>query len=410
MTLGTKTVDSRYLVPAPWQDCYNSGTRNLKIGMYASKSWSGSDTPRTVYPDQTLLDFSYPIYTRSGKFVRNRTRTVLHPRKSKLRKAALRENPFQCTISYRMDTLGAVSQYCAGTPNTGWRTIVGDTATRNQVFPKLPLGSEEILAIYGKLRHRLGAQFNAGVALGEARESLRMIAGTATRVYSAWKQAKRGRWKSAANTLVGANGKTRVFTDKRNFADNWLQLKYGWLPLLKDIESGTKHLAYVMHQKRTSTQRVRTKIEYSGRLKTDNRYFGSQETRLQVIAKISSVNELSLVGLTDPLSIAWELLPLSFVADWFIPIGATLDALALQGAITAAYVTTETVDNRTFGFREISPTYRSTYSLDLREVGVKRTIGTSLPQIRPPFPADLSKVPDVSRAITAVALVIQRMR
>ena len=35
---------------------------------------------------------------------------------------------------------------------------------------------------------------------------------------------------------------------------------------------------------------------------------------------------LSQLGLTDPLGIAWELTRLSFVADWFVPIGAWLQA------------------------------------------------------------------------------------
>ena len=32
------------------------------------------------------------------------------------------------------------------------------------------------------------------------------------------------------------------------------------------------------------------------------------------------------LGLTNPLQLAWELLPFSFVADWFVPIGAYLSA------------------------------------------------------------------------------------
>lgn len=38
---------------------------------------------------------------------------------------------------------------------------------------------------------------------------------------------------------------------------------------------------------------------------------------------------LERYGLTDPLTVAWELLPLSFVVDWFVPVGAFLDSLGL---------------------------------------------------------------------------------
>lgn len=39
--------------------------------------------------------------------------------------------------------------------------------------------------------------------------------------------------------------------------------------------------------------------------------------------------DLERYGLTDPLTIAWELVPLSFVVDWFVPVGAFLDSLGL---------------------------------------------------------------------------------
>jgi hypothetical protein len=33
------------------------------------------------------------------------------------------------------------------------------------------------------------------------------------------------------------------------------------------------------------------------------------------------------LGLTNPLNVAWELVPFSFVVDWFIPIGSFFDGL-----------------------------------------------------------------------------------
>lgn len=39
-------------------------------------------------------------------------------------------------------------------------------------------------------------------------------------------------------------------------------------------------------------------------------------------------------GLINPLSIAWEVVPFSFVLDWFIPIGATLQAITASVGLT----------------------------------------------------------------------------
>jgi hypothetical protein len=38
-------------------------------------------------------------------------------------------------------------------------------------------------------------------------------------------------------------------------------------------------------------------------------------------------NTLSSLGLTNPLNVAWELVPFSFVVDWFIPIGDFFNGL-----------------------------------------------------------------------------------
>jgi hypothetical protein len=45
--------------------------------------------------------------------------------------------------------------------------------------------------------------------------------------------------------------------------------------------------------------------------------------------QISSVTmiQLSQWGLSNPLSVAWEVLPFSFVIDWLVPVGSTLEAL-----------------------------------------------------------------------------------
>jgi hypothetical protein len=41
----------------------------------------------------------------------------------------------------------------------------------------------------------------------------------------------------------------------------------------------------------------------------------------------------SQTGFTNPINLLWELIPFSFVADWFLPIGSYLEALkAWEGA------------------------------------------------------------------------------
>jgi hypothetical protein len=67
---------------------------------------------------------------------------------------------------------------------------------------------------------------------------------------------------------------------------------------------------------------------------------GSSILQGQFKAKLTHINEATLVGLEDPLSTAWELVPYSFVADWFLPIGDYLSASALSRALTGTFVKT----------------------------------------------------------------------
>jgi hypothetical protein len=48
------------------------------------------------------------------------------------------------------------------------------------------------------------------------------------------------------------------------------------------------------------------------------------------------------LGLTDPLSVAWELIPYSFVVDWFVPIGTYLDNLNAIPKLIGRFLTIQT--------------------------------------------------------------------
>lgn len=43
---------------------------------------------------------------------------------------------------------------------------------------------------------------------------------------------------------------------------------------------------------------------------------------------------MNQLGLLDPVSLAWNLLPMSFVFDWFIPVGTFLDGFTATEGLT----------------------------------------------------------------------------
>ena len=92
---------------------------------------------------------------------------------------------------------------------------------------------------------------------------------------------------------------------------------------------------------------------------------------------ISSPNSLKAnqLGLVNPASVAWELIPFSFLVDWFLPVGKFLESY------------TDTVgmqlDNiQRMERREANHIYVSTYSGTNdkdQAFSVQRTLHTSLP-------------------------------
>lgn len=67
----------------------------------------------------------------------------------------------------------------------------------------------------------------------------------------------------------------------------------------------------------------------------------SIEARVTVVEHMSTPRRL---GLQDPLGVAWELTPWSFVVDWFVPISTYLDTLNTFSGLnaTVAYTTYQT--------------------------------------------------------------------
>lgn len=183
-----------------------------------------------------------------------------------------------------------------------------------------------------------GHGFNAGVFLATGNQTLDLASATLGRTYRSMRALKRGRIGEALREL-GKSGKAAPRTrggelSLKDFSSAWLELQYGWLPLLSDVhEAGlawNQANADLTSNWESSTQTSRSKETVDA---VHNSLSGSSTKsefrHLKVLrARYSSTSHSALtLGLTDPASVIWELTPWSFVADWFIPIGSYLEAL-----------------------------------------------------------------------------------
>jgi hypothetical protein len=194
----------------------------------------------------------------------------------------------------------------------------------------------------------------------------------------------------------------------------WLSMQYGWLPLLQDAKAGAEALAHHLNTPFRKTYRVTVRKEVDSirttywRYIVDNaRYAVATATRTHrrgLIAKIVERPTIAkLLGLTDPANVAWELLPYSFVADWFIPIGDFLRARGLESGLTGIFITADKKMGN--AHTPTSPWFDHTCRSSYYDVIFTRSISTTLKVPMPTF-KPLNKVASWQHCANAVALVV----
>jgi len=183
----------------------------------------------------------------------------------------------------------------------------------------------------GKNRIQLGA------SLAESRQVVDMIAGNTSTVLNAYRAGRRGNWGSIPRILGMDSGS--VLTGKFT-ANKWLEYQYGWKPLLGDIYSGYTALKEGFRTfgppiymssgtgRRTSSRSV---IVNGYEMNIDYEWFCN--TKLWYRVTNSTIDTIDSAGLLNPASVAWELIPYSFVIDWFVPIGNVLSALSATAGL-----------------------------------------------------------------------------
>lgn len=214
------------------------------------------------------------------------------------------------------------------------------------------------LKLVNKLKEKIqGSDFNLALVLAEGHQTLNMIAGNAMRVAKSIHHLRKGDVSGAIHSLVeGTDRKVlprhksmRKLVDRteKNLSNHWLELQYGWLPLLGDTEAGAKFLAHKLSAPIQNTYRVRSQIRANrtvasagGQVGNTATWVDTHERRIRaVIAEHPSA--MQSLGLLDPFTIAWELLPYSFVIDWFMPIGSYLEARGLSSTVQGTFYTSD---------------------------------------------------------------------
>jgi hypothetical protein len=202
-----------------------------------------------------------------------------------------------------------------------------------------------------------GHSFNVGVFLAEAPEAASMFVDRCKRIASALRYLSIGRvgkaWRALTdNTARGGVipqhtlRRTLEIRDSRSqagFSERmsamWLELQYGWKPLLSDLEEAAISVYAVTNRPMVCHVKASLKkwgVDTYGSLNIGaRRNWVVRKWDLEYLEDFSPQEQL---GLTDLSSVLWEKLPWSFVADWFIPVGDYLQARHFCNAIKVSRV------------------------------------------------------------------------
>lgn len=266
---------------------------------------------------------------------------------------------------------------------------------------------------YAKLRSKLYETVGAGVDFAEYKQSAASIASTATALFKAARAVRRGRFGDAADALRMKYFPKGVSVHK-SFANNWLEYHFGWEPLVKDIYDACDVInnpvkSFALERGRAKDVIYQHTSQDLGSVVRDDYSRGvqscTQGARIH-FANPGLAHTLHQWGLDDPVGIAWELVPFSFVVDWFVNVGEFLASRGDFAGMQLDYtyktlkldVTTYSILSTKSGF---SPAWYANSTV--RYVNVSRTTSLSGTALE----VKKLKPPSLVRAATAISLLVQ---
>lgn len=170
---------------------------------------------------------------------------------------------------------------------------------------------------------------NLGVSLAEANQTVRLISDSFRKITRGVRYYRKSRKKDWSNR--------RQWGDSSAVPSSWLELNYGWRPLLRDIHGAAEWLnsealaeGFVAHTSGrhfVSDDYIQTGNPTTRRLDWLGQVTYNAEVNLYYKLLSKKAALLSSLGLTNPSLIVWEKVPYSFVVDWALPVGTFLEAL-----------------------------------------------------------------------------------
>lgn len=187
--------------------------------------------------------------------------------------------------------------------------------------------------LYSKHTSRVrGRTASLGTFVGELGETSRMIVSRAQSLYWAARFTKNREFGRALRALSGMGyvPKKAPLPKAKDPANAWLEMSYGWSPALADLLDTYKVFTdpYLGFTVGTVVQGPHFRVWLYGPVPGRAQWIdGSWQLNWNTRVRVTSPNVLLLnqLGLLNPIGIAWQLVPWSFLVDRFVNVSACLN-------------------------------------------------------------------------------------
>lgn len=313
---------------------------------------------------------------------------------------------FNTSTSNAMDTL---HNSRVGTPDAkGVDATGGDTVHAN-IARNRALDS---------LRNSISGTVGLGIDLAQYGQAVDMVGGRLLQMRDFARNLRKGNLPAAWNDLVKDfkhphHGANAPWTNgAKSFSNLFLEAHFGWSPLLGDIHDALGTLSEPLHCPRC-VGRGHDAWSFSTS-SGSGAYFSRESYNYQVEVKVGAtvrinnpnVHLMNSLGLLNPLSVAWDAIPYSFVVDWVANVGNYLNSMSMFAGLEMAQPWSVTV-NRVQGQTSYGNPFWDVKVVNTHFTGMQIGRGT----VTPSYSLVLKplELPSVTHAITAFSLLMQKL-
>lgn len=241
--------------------------------------------------------------------------------------------PYSLQLNFLRE-FGQVRKVKGSTPaqiSSTWESIVSSFSSPPQSsFPNhLNAYNLSYETAYNRFVNQMKRPTHAsmGVTVAEYRESAALIhTRSVTLLDSIYYLRKRdpvGFFKTLFGDVKPSRSDKRKFRTAKRLSDLYLEYSFGWSPLVQDIGNASSLLASPPR-----SDRIRSRSGKVDCLDTNTFGFCVSQYQCSIRGEVYTSNlflrNLNELGFINPAQVAWDLIPFSFLVNWFVPVSQFL--------------------------------------------------------------------------------------